>query len=64
MPIPRNSSAINGLKFIRKSDLNPDFFENKSVISIKGEREYEYRFAKQKDSNNTVPMAKEGIFDN
>lgn len=43
--IPR-MSQINALKFVRKSDLKQDFLESKSVISIKGDKEYEFRFAK------------------
>lgn len=61
--IPR-SSQLHGLKFIRKSDLNQDFLESKSVISIKGENDYEYRFAKNnKESCKTIPQARENALE-
>ena len=57
-------SQGRGLKFIRKSDLSQDFLERKSVISIKGEHEYEYRFAKNpKESCKTIPQARESPLD-
>jgi hypothetical protein len=64
-PIPRIS---NGLKFIRKSELQHDLLESKSVISIKGEHEYTYRFAndisQKKESCNTIPQSRENnVFD-
>lgn len=64
-PIPRIS---NGLKFIRKSELQHELLESKSVISIKGEHDYTYRFAKDisqmKESCNTIPQSRENnVFD-
>ena len=62
-------SNIKGLKFVRKSDIQPELIESKSVISIKGDHEYEYRFAKdisqqKKESCNTIPMSRENnVFD-
>ena len=40
------SSAQSGpsLKFVRKSDLSQDIYSNKSVISIKGEREVSIKY--------------------
>lgn len=51
-PIPRPSA----IKFMRKSDLAPSLLENKSVISIKGERDFEYRFAKGALSQSESPL--------
>lgn len=61
--IPR-ISQINSLKFVRKSDLKQDFLDSKSVISIKGDKEYEFRFAKNNSLTgnnycNTMPPNRE-----
>ena len=40
----------NNLKFIRKSDLSQGFLDSKSIISIKGEKEYEFKFSKHPSS--------------
>ena len=60
-PIPRISN-LQGLKFIRKSELQPEMLESKSVISIKGDKEFEYRFAKNPQltrENQTSPYLRE-----
>jgi hypothetical protein len=53
--IPR-SSQIDGIKFVRKSELQPEFFERKSVISIKGDKHYEFRFAKNPISQMGISL--------
>jgi len=63
----------NNLKFVRKSDLSQGFLDSKSIISIKGEKEYDFKFSKNPSSagaksqnlnfSNTVPPQREKIFE-
>jgi hypothetical protein len=63
----------NNLKFVRKSDLSQGFLDSKSIISIKGEKEYDFKFSKNASSigaksqnlnfSNTVPPTREKIFE-
>ena len=41
---PSSAGSGPSLRFVRKSELSADVFSNKSVISIKGEREVSVRY--------------------
>ena len=41
---PSSAGAGSSLKFVRKSELSQDMFENKSVISIRGDKEVSIKY--------------------
>ena len=46
---PSSGGSGPSLKLVRKSELSQDMFENKSVISIKGEKDVSYKYGVSSD---------------